>query len=222
MQTCGHLILTLQMAAAVNEVLAHGLLMCHKKVYAEKCKKEPIQCLKCHRWGHLARACSTAGDTCGTCAQKHRTDTCTNKDKPYCVPCGKLGHVSWDRGCLVFQNKCNEVNDRMEENSMPYFPMSEIWMQVQEPPKVVYIMPPQARDSQQSGPGQGANPTQDGMPRAGTRWEEPPRVTAYVRVAGQQWQRTARRVLPAASPICLVLSGPHLNGFDYGNKISTS
>ena len=87
--------------------------------------------------------CSAPTDICGTCAQRHCTDTCTNTAWPHCVSCGIAGHASWDRMCPVFLKKCGELNDRLEDNNLPYFPTSEEWTQVSEPPKVVYIMPSQ-------------------------------------------------------------------------------
>ena len=134
-----------------NDVLAHSLFICQKKVYVEKCKKEPLHCLKCHGWGHIARDCSAASNTCGTCAQCHRTDTCKNSARPHCVSCRTAGHASWDRACPVFQRKCNEMNDRLEDNSMPYFPTAELWTQAREPPKVVFVRPPPPRQAQWSG-----------------------------------------------------------------------
>jgi hypothetical protein len=149
-QTCGHAILSLTSPQAANEILSHGLFICHKKVYAEKCKKEPLRCLKCHGWSHLARDCLAAHDTCGTCSQRHRTSNCTNTQRPHCVPCGIAGHASWDRNCPIFQRKCSELNDRVDENNMPYFPTVEIWTQVREPPKTIYVStaPPPPRSAQ--------------------------------------------------------------------------
>ena len=141
-QTCGHVVLAFSTPEATNEVLVHGLFICQKKVYTEKCKKELLRCLKCHGWGHLACNCPAPHDVCGTCAQHHKTSTCTNTARPHCVSCGIAGHASWDRSCPVFQRKCGEMNDRLEENSMPYYLTQEAWTQVREPPKMVYIAPP--------------------------------------------------------------------------------
>ena len=41
-QTCGHLILSFQSPQSANDTLAYGLVIGHKKVYAEKCKWEPL------------------------------------------------------------------------------------------------------------------------------------------------------------------------------------
>jgi len=52
-QTCGHLILSSSQIPA-NNALKDMLYICHKKVYMEKCKRELLRCLKCHRWNHMA------------------------------------------------------------------------------------------------------------------------------------------------------------------------
>ena len=181
-QTCGHVILSSTSPDTANEALAHSLFIFQKKVYAEKCKKEPLRCLKCHGWGHLASDCSAAFDTCGTCAQHHRMDTC--KNTVHCVSCSMVGHASWARACPVFQRKCNKMNDRLEDNNMPYFPTAESWMQVREPPKVVYVMPPLPQPAQHSRNNNGM--TQSTLPwktvSASTRGappslQQPPRQT---------------------------------------------
>ena len=154
-QTCGHVMLSFLSPETANDVLAHGLFICQKKVYMEKCKKEPLHCLKCHGWGHLACDCSAAFDMCGTCTQRHRTDTCKNTARPHCISCGTAGHASWSRACPVFQWRCNEMNNRLEDNNMPYFPTAEPWTQVREPPKVVYVMSPPPCPVQHSGNGIG-------------------------------------------------------------------
>ena len=93
-QTCGHAIFTFQTPQATNEVLVNGMFVQQKKIYAEKCKREPLRWLKCHGWGHMVHDCVASVDTCGTCAQRHRTDACTNTARPHCVSCGTAGHAS--------------------------------------------------------------------------------------------------------------------------------
>ena len=74
---------------------------------------------------------------CGTCAGRHRTSDCTNHDKPRCISCRVDGHASWDRRCPIFLDKCCEMDARMTENQMPYYPTSDPWTHVLRPPKAV-------------------------------------------------------------------------------------
>ena len=98
-QTCGHAIFTLSEPEATNKVTTNGLIICQKWVYAEKCNKEPMRCLKCHSWGHLSYDCPQHHDTCGTCTGKHCMPDCTNRQCPHCMSCQMAGHASWDRQC---------------------------------------------------------------------------------------------------------------------------
>ena len=136
LQTCSHMIFSFPTPQVANEVLVCSLYVCHKKVYAEKCKREPLCCLKYHGWGHLACSCLVPTDMCSTCTQCHCTNTCTNQARPHCISCGVERPASWDRSYPVFQWQCQELDDRMEDNSLPYFPMAEVWTQVREPLKV--------------------------------------------------------------------------------------
>ena len=47
-QTCGHVLIVITKPADTNLILTNGLVIFQKRVYAEKCKKEPTRCLKCH------------------------------------------------------------------------------------------------------------------------------------------------------------------------------
>ena len=132
-QTCGHTIFVISNPATVNKVLTDGLLVCQKCVYAEKCKKEPTRCLKCHGWGHLSYDCTQQYDMCGTCASWNHTPDCKDGGQPRCISCQTVGHPSWDRKCPVFIHKCEELDDRLTENYMPYFPTNEAWTHVSWP-----------------------------------------------------------------------------------------
>jgi len=84
-QTCSHVMLTLSMPEVVNIMLTNGLVIFQKRVYIEKCWKEPTYCLKCHSWGHLSYDCLQAFDTCGTCAGCHQTTDCTQRNRLCCT-----------------------------------------------------------------------------------------------------------------------------------------
>jgi len=99
-----------------------------KTVEIRKCKKEPIQCLKCHGYNHMAKECVNNYDTCGTCGSKtHRMRECMNKLSEQCVPCGGADHPSWSRQCPTFLRKCEDFDRAHPENSIPYFPLMEEW-----------------------------------------------------------------------------------------------
>ena len=119
----------------VNKVLTDGLVICQKRVYAEKCKKEPTRYLKCHGWGHMSYDCQQPFSTCGTCASHHRTSDCTNRGRPRCVSCHMDGHLSWDWQCPTFLNKCHDMDTRMTENQMLYYPTANSWTHTLQPPK---------------------------------------------------------------------------------------
>ena len=128
-------------------MLTDGLIVCQKWVYAEKCKKEPTRCLKCQGWGHLSYACPQLYDTCGTCGDWHRTSACTNMNRLHCASCKTHTHASWDRMCLSFMCRCEEMDGRLPENLMPYFPTAEPWTHVSQQPKIAtptLTLPPPA------------------------------------------------------------------------------
>ena len=126
-QTCGHVPAVMTRPKDANSVLTNGLVICQKRLYAEKCKKEPTRCLKCHRWGHMSYSCQQPFDTCGTCAGHHCTTACNNWDRPRCVSCRAKGHTSWSSQCPVFLSKCHEMDARMTENQMLYYPTANPW-----------------------------------------------------------------------------------------------
>ena len=95
-QTCSHVLTVMTRPEDANMILTNGLVICQKRVYTEKCKKEPTRCLKCHGWGHMSYDCQQPFSVCGTCAGCHRTPDCNNRDRTHCVSCGVEGHASWD------------------------------------------------------------------------------------------------------------------------------
>ena len=142
-QMCSHIILVTSATEAANKILTNGLLVCQKRVYAKKCKKEPTHCLKCQGWDHLSYSCVQAFDTCATCAGRHKTANCSLGVQLRCVSCRMEGHASWSRFCPIFNHKCDELNGRLTENTMPYFPTDEPWTHVIKPPKpTLYPLPP--------------------------------------------------------------------------------
>ncbi|KAF9542458.1 hypothetical protein CPC08DRAFT_650165, partial [Agrocybe pediades] len=127
-QRFAHLILTIANADTANTLINEGMNIFGKRTDVRKCKKEPIRCLKCQTYNHLAKECINQHDTCGTCGSKeHRTQGCNNTTSYQCVPCGGLDHPSWSRHCPTFLRKCEDYDKMHPENNIPYFPSEESW-----------------------------------------------------------------------------------------------
>lgn len=100
-------------AETAARMIATGLGIAHKSVACEMLKREPIRCLACQKYGHVVAGCTEKGtNVCSTCGGDHRSDSCTNLDKRWCVSCQSKEHASWDRQCPVFIRKSNEMNAR--------------------------------------------------------------------------------------------------------------
>lgn len=126
-QICGHLIVNFSGPDAANRARTEGLIICNKRVSVAKYKKEPIRCLKCQGWNHVAAECVQTYDRCGTCgARDHRTSLCSSTTT-FCVNCDSEDHTSWSRNCPTFVRKCQEFDAKHPENSLPYYPSAEPW-----------------------------------------------------------------------------------------------
>ena len=125
-QRTAHLYLTFNSTKLANRAITNRLHICNKKCQISKYKREPIRCLKCQGWNHIAKDCIKTNDTCRTCAGQHRTSLCTSKATK-CVSCKTNDHTSWSWQCPMFKKKMIEFNNRNLENSTLYFPTSESW-----------------------------------------------------------------------------------------------
>jgi hypothetical protein len=129
-QRCGHIIVTFSDAETANRAIVNGLSICNKRVSAAKCRKEPIRCLKCQGWDHIATECVITKEVnvCGTCGDRdHWTSKCTKQGVTFCTSCKANDHTSWDRGCPTFRRKIDELNARDPANDIPFFPAKETW-----------------------------------------------------------------------------------------------
>ena len=125
-QLVAHAIIAFSDPKAANKALVEGLTICQRKLDTVKSKREPVRCMKCQIWGHLAGSCLAALDTCGSCGEHHRSDHCNSPGK-FCTPCGLDGHSSWERDCPTFNAKRREMDLRTPENQLAYFPTDEPW-----------------------------------------------------------------------------------------------
>ena len=135
-QTHAYAIISTNSAEAANLLIRDGLNIYRIRVRPTKQKQKPTQCMKCRKWGHFASECTEESDTCGTCGRSHRTSTCKNKSKRYCVSCKDHTHTSWDRSCLEFARRCAIIDERNAENEMPYFPTEQDWTLTVRPNRI--------------------------------------------------------------------------------------
>ena len=135
-QRAAHAIFTISDITLANEYIRDGIKVCGLHIRPSRLKHEPMQCMKCRRWGHFAHACTASADTCGTCGEEHRTSECSNKGKTHCVSCKSDEHASWDRTCPEFLRRCDQYDENYPENSLPYFPSEESWTLTPRPSKL--------------------------------------------------------------------------------------
>ena len=126
-QTHAFAVFSIATAGHANLLIKDGLNICGTKVRPKRQKTEPMQCMKCQRWGHFANNCQAEKESCGTCGAAHCTNTCNNKSKVYCVSCDDNSHASWDRNCPEFIRRCAIFDEHNPKNRMPYYPMEQDW-----------------------------------------------------------------------------------------------
>lgn len=194
-QKTAHAILTFTDADEANRAILAGLVICHRRLKIVKVKKEPIRCMKCHGWNHVAHECLAKEDTCGHCGEvgSHWTKDCNNKEKLHCVSCKSDTHASWSRQCPVFVKKCEELDKRTPENNLPFFPSKESWTWTPNvsPPTVLERHPPQIiqkEKSQRERKQQKHKSAITGQQLERLSWDRPrsPELDPWANTAGQE------------------------------------
>ena len=136
-QTHAYVIISLTSAESANIIIRDGLIICGTKVRPTKQKHEPLQCMKCRCWGHLAAECLAEKDVCGNCRKDHHTSTCKDRSNPFCIACNKDMHASWSRNCPEFLRRCSIYDKRNLENAMQYFPTGHDWSLIVRPNSIL-------------------------------------------------------------------------------------
>ena len=114
-------------AESANAILKQGAYIFNKRVVPKRPHREPIRCLRCHKFGHERRDCKYANAYCGKCSFLHETEDCSASPNAYkCINC--LGpHPSYDRECPAFWEKCQQMDQQCPENGLAYYPTEEQW-----------------------------------------------------------------------------------------------
>ncbi|KDQ30400.1 hypothetical protein PLEOSDRAFT_165925 [Pleurotus ostreatus PC15] len=136
-QQYGHATITFTSPKNANLILRQGLTFLDTNYRCHKSKTEPLRCLKCQVYGHIASACAAPLTTCATCAQHHdNVGDCpqlNRKEAHACVTCRIGGHASWERSCPGRLKLQKMLDERLEGNCLPFFPTEEPWTQRRSP-----------------------------------------------------------------------------------------
>jgi hypothetical protein len=77
-QRSAHLVLLCTNPEAANMAITGGLIICNKKCHVERIKREPIRCLKCQGWNHIARECPKCTAPAATAQENTKQLTALN------------------------------------------------------------------------------------------------------------------------------------------------
>jgi len=136
-QKHAYAILTTSSVDNANDLIRNSIEICGARVRPRKQKQEPMQCMKCRRWGHLTADCKADDNTCSRCGDKHPSNACNNKGKTFCVNCEADTHPSWSRECPEFNRRCLIFDKQIPENRMLFFPTEHDWTLITRPAKVL-------------------------------------------------------------------------------------
>ena len=135
-----------------NRIIDHGLLWeCELhdcEPFIGDCRV--TQCFNCQGYGHMATRCSKP-TRCGYCAKSgHKSNDCQDrekKEKHNCAVCG-LGHVAWDRNCVVRKVQVNRAREAYDSRPTRF----RVWKETQPQPKIDGILQRSVTPSVQTRP----------------------------------------------------------------------
>ncbi|KNZ79080.1 Nucleic-acid-binding protein from mobile element jockey [Termitomyces sp. J132] len=118
-----------------NNLIRECIFVGGRQVTIQKDLKEPIRCNNCQKYGHMRNECKDES-RCANCSEtSHLTADCRSSH-PRCVACGPNStHSSTDCMCPTFKRLCEELDDRLPKNQMPYFPTDNPSSWTVSPPK---------------------------------------------------------------------------------------
>ena len=114
-----------------------GLTLAGRRVLVRKDFDEPRRCMRCQAFGHLAKDCTSATDTCANCAGTHPTAHCDVANTPErhrCANCAGEEHPAWDRACPTFLARTRELAARRADSGFRFYVTNnpETWITEEE------------------------------------------------------------------------------------------
>ncbi|KAF5375879.1 hypothetical protein D9615_008261 [Tricholomella constricta] len=180
-QTVASLKVVCSTADAANRLLQDRVFVAGHLVVVRKDLKEPMRCNKCQLYGHIRASCKNT-ERCASCASAdHGTLECSANHTPRCP---------------VFKRNCEDLESRLPENTMPYFPTAEAWTWAAAPTKLSKVTPAH-RPRMDDIPARSAQPASQqstaappAVPRRqGTLDQRPSRTPSKLRI----WQQNVRK-----------------------------
>jgi hypothetical protein len=159
-----HLIVYCKSKEDANDWICNTHYIEGKSVASTKLLPVLMRCYNCQLDGHLAKQCIMTV-TCSTCSGAHRTDTCTNRRNPYCVPCKMKGHLTWSSACPNYVTRCANLSDCPPDNCYKYYVTSQewTWQLLSNDSNRRRFRAPQPRNPSQTATGAYATPVQHNL-----------------------------------------------------------
>jgi hypothetical protein len=101
-----------------NSFVKIGLQIDAMHFAAEKANQNsnPTQCLKCMRFGHVAKYCKAPSSICARCGDKHSIEQCSNTNQKLCCSNCKGEHFATSKDCPLYkkqqQQRIHQTIDR--------------------------------------------------------------------------------------------------------------
>lgn len=128
-QEVANLVIITNSLDTANCLIRQGLVVEGTKVPVRKLEHDLVRCLKCQSYGtsHIAANCKQSHDTCRTCAGRHRTNHCKerNPDKYSCISCKECNHqhkhALWDKLCPTYLELKHKIDECNPKTGYKYF-----------------------------------------------------------------------------------------------------
>ena len=176
-----------------NQMLTGRIRVDDHLVDVRKDLRIPLRCVKCQEYGHMQDSCIGVAKCVNCSSESHSADKCDRS--PSCVSCGPSSqHPSSSPSCPSFIKKCEALDSRFPENTMPYYPSKDSWTWAASPSN-----PPPPREApppllQPSNPNHhSVRPIRQRPQHKEVRFDIPPPSGSQERETDDGWNPVRRR-----------------------------